>query len=39
LGGIISEMAFIVGLPDVGGCKKLTEKGYRVYCQTEFEGD
>ena len=39
LGGIVSEMAFIVSLPDVGGYKKLTEKGYKVYCQTEFEGD
>ena len=39
LGGIVSEMAFIVSLPDVGGYKKLTEKGYKVYFQTEFEGD
>ena len=39
LGGIVSEMAFIVNLPDVGGYKKLTGKGYQVYCLTEFEGD
>jgi adenine phosphoribosyltransferase len=39
LGGIISEMAFIVNLPDVGGYKRLTDKGYAVYCLTEFEGD
>jgi len=39
LGGIVSEMAFIVSLPDVGGHKKLTEKGYKVYCLTEFEGE
>ncbi|HDH05035.1 MAG TPA: adenine phosphoribosyltransferase [Nitrospirae bacterium] len=39
LGGIISEMAFIVNLPDVGGEKKLKDKGYSVYCLTEFEGD
>jgi len=39
LGGIISEMAFIVDLPDVGGSKKLREKGYKVYALTEFEGD
>jgi adenine phosphoribosyltransferase len=39
LGGIVSEMAFIVNLPDVGGYKKLIEKGYKVYCLTEFEGD
>ena len=39
LGGIVSEMAFIVNLPDVGGAKKLAEKGYKAYYQTEFEGD
>ncbi len=39
LGGVVSEMAFIVNLPDVGGYKKLKDKGYNVYCQTEFEGD
>jgi adenine phosphoribosyltransferase len=39
LGGIVAEMAFIVNLPDVGGEKKLKEKGYKTYFQTEFEGD
>ncbi len=39
LGGAVAEMAFIVNLPDVGGEKKLKEKGYKVYCLTEFEGD
>ena len=39
LGGIVSEMAFIVNLPDVGGEKKLKAKGYNVYCLTGFEGD
>ncbi|MEE8328820.1 MAG: adenine phosphoribosyltransferase [Thermodesulfovibrionia bacterium] len=39
LGGIISEMAFIVNLPDVGGYKKLKDKGYALFCLTEFEGD
>lgn len=39
LGGIVSEMCFIVNLPDVGGYKKLTEKGYKVFYLTEFEGD
>jgi adenine phosphoribosyltransferase len=39
LGGTIAEMSFIVNLPDVGGEKKLVEKGYKVYCLTEFEGD
>jgi adenine phosphoribosyltransferase len=39
LGAKIVEMAFIVDLPDVGGKKKLTEKGYTVFALTEFEGD
>lgn len=39
LGGVVSEMAFIVDLPDVGGAKKLKEKGYRFFTLTEFEGD
>lgn len=39
LGGVISEMAFIVNLPDVGGEKKLKEKGYKIFALTEFEGD
>ncbi len=39
LGGKVAEMAFIVDLPDVGGSKKLTDKGYKVHCLTEFEGD
>ncbi len=39
LGGVVAEMAFIVNLPDVGGAKKLADKGYKAYFQTEFEGD
>jgi adenine phosphoribosyltransferase len=39
LGGVVSEMAFIVDLPDVGGRKRLTERGYKVFALTEFEGD
>ncbi|MFO7605053.1 MAG: adenine phosphoribosyltransferase [Desulfurivibrionaceae bacterium] len=39
IGGIVVEMAFIVNLPDVGGEKKLKDKGYAIYSQTEFEGD
>ena|SRR3990172_8109872 len=39
LGGMVAEMCFIVDLPDVGGRKKLEEKGYKVYALTEFEGD
>jgi len=39
LGGVVAEMAFIVDLPDVGGARKLKDKGYKAYCLTEFEGD
>jgi adenine phosphoribosyltransferase len=39
IGGIVAEMAFIVNLPDVGGEKKLREKGYKVFSLTEFEGE
>jgi len=39
LGGVVVETAFIVNLPDVGGEKKLKEKGYNVFSLTEFEGD
>ena len=39
IGGVVSEMAFIVNLPDIGGEKKLLDKGYAIYSQTEFEGD
>lgn len=39
LGGHVAEMTFIVDLPDVGGRKKLTEKGYNIFALTEFEGD
>ncbi len=39
LGGTVVEMAFIVDLPEVGGKKKLIEKGYKVFALTEFEGE
>ena len=39
LGGIVSEMAFVVNLPDVGGEKRLRERGYKVFALSEFEGD
>ena len=39
LAGTVSEMAFIVNLPDVGGEKRLVEKGYKLFALTEFEGD
>jgi adenine phosphoribosyltransferase len=39
LGGSVSELAFIVNLPDAGGYRKLKNKGYNVFCLTDFEGD
>ena len=39
LGGVVAEMAFIVNLPDVGGEKKLRDKGYQIFSLTEFEGE
>ncbi len=39
VGGIVAGMAFIVNLPDVGGEKRLLDKGYTLYSVTEFEGD
>ncbi len=39
LGGVVVEMAFIVDLPDIGGSKKIKEKGYSMFTLTEFEGD
>ncbi len=39
LGATVAEMAFIVDLPDIGGHKRLSDKGYSVFALTEFEGD
>jgi len=39
LGGVVAEMTFIVDLPEVGGRKKLENKGYKVFSLTEFEGE
>ena len=39
LGGSIVEMAFVIDLPEVGGRKKLEEKGFKFFTLVEFEGD
>jgi len=39
LGGIVTETAFIVDLPDLGGSQKLKQNGYNIFTLTEFEGD
>jgi len=39
LGGQITEIALVVDLPDLGGKKKLEDKGYKVFTLVEFEGE
>ena len=39
LGGIVTETAFIVDLPDLGGSQKLKQNGYNIFSLTELEGD
>jgi adenine phosphoribosyltransferase len=39
LGGVVTEAAFIVDLPDIGGSKKLQNNGYSTFSLTEFEGE
>ena len=39
LGGVVTQAAFIVDLPDIGGSKKLQDKGYNMFSLTEFEGE
>jgi adenine phosphoribosyltransferase len=38
-GAKVSEICFIVDLPELGGGKKLTEKGYVFHTMIEFEGE
>lgn len=39
LGGEIVECAFVIDLPDVGGRKRLEQKGLKVFSLCAFEGD
>ena len=38
LGGEVVEMAFVVSLPDVGGCEKLLSNNYKSFALSEFGG-
>ena len=38
LGGVVTEAAFIVDLPDIGGSKKLQVNCYKMFSLTVFEG-
>jgi adenine phosphoribosyltransferase len=39
IGGEIVECAFVIDLPDLGGCKRLEKNGYKVFALCEFEGE
>ena len=39
VGGNVVECAFVIDLPDLGGAKKLKEKGYNVFSLCAFEGE
>ncbi len=39
LGGVVSELSFVVDLPDLQGSRKIREKGYSFFTLTEFEGE
>ena len=39
LGGEVVECSFIIDLVDIGGKKKLTNAGFRVFNLVEFEGE
>lgn len=38
-GGEIVAAAFVIDLPDLGGAKKLRDKGIKVHTLVEFDGD
>ena len=38
-GGIVSELAFIIDLPDLGGSKRIIDDGYNIFSLIEFEGE
>jgi adenine phosphoribosyltransferase len=37
-GGTVPECCFVVDLPELGGKRRLEQKGYRVFALCEFEG-
>jgi adenine phosphoribosyltransferase len=39
MGGTIVECCFVIDLPDLGGHRRLTECGQKVFALCEFEGD
>ncbi len=39
LGGDVIEACFIIGLPDLGGMKKIEESGTKIFTMVDFEGE
>jgi adenine phosphoribosyltransferase len=39
MGGRIVECCFVIDLPDLGGRKRLEDRGHKVFALCEFEGD
>lgn len=39
MGGEVVEACFVIDLPDLGGRRRLEERGHRVFALMEFEGD
>ena len=39
LGGVVMGCAFVIDLPDLGGSKRLADRGLEPYSLCEFEGD
>lgn len=39
LGGKIAECAFVIGLPELHGMKKLQDKGHKIFTLVDFEGE
>lgn len=39
LGGVVAGCAFVVDLPELGGSRRLQERGYVVHALCEFEGE
>ena len=39
VGGVIVECCFVIDLPDIGGRKRLENKGHKVFALCEFEGE
>jgi len=39
IGGKLVECCFVIDLPDIGGTKRLRDKGHKVFSLCEFEGE